>query len=88
MAQAQRNDQRQQGDLPLQPASDNRYDAGGPIAQLQADLARRLSDGVEPGAAHADPVAERVTRLVSRTGGYAALLAGYAGVAAVIAHFA
>lgn len=98
MAQVQRNDIDPVGDPLAQPVGDagrypagdaRRYDAGGHIAELQADLARRLgSDGAaaDP-AAVAITSAERLVRFCSVAGGYAALLAGYAAVGLAIAYW-
>ena len=65
-------------------ASDASYQPGGHVGQMQADLAQRLAHqelvrepvGVSPG--------ERLIRFMSVSGGYLALLAGYAGVALLL----
>lgn len=50
---------------------------------MQADLAHRLACGLAASAAAPSP-AERVVRFLSVAGGYAALLAGYVGIALLI----
>lgn len=58
------------------------YAAGGDIAALQADLARRLSGEGDQALAEAPvPPMERAVRFVSVAGGYCLLLAGYVAVA-------
>ena len=58
------------------------YRPGGPVGQIQADLAHRLAP---PGLVlPAVSAGERAVRLVSRAGGYLMLLAGYAGAAVLI----
>jgi hypothetical protein len=90
MALPQRNDIDDAGEPFLrQGAGDRRYEAGGHVAQLQADLARRLaSEALAPGSALVASPTERAVRLLSVAGGYAALLAGYVAVAAAIAYWA
>lgn len=84
MAQVQRNDH--SGDPLAPPAAEHRYEAGGPIGELQADLARRLAaEEAAPALPVPAPPAERLVRLLSVAGGYTALLAGYAAVGLAIA---
>lgn len=64
------------------------YAAGGDIAKLQADLARRLSgEGVEEVAKTSTLPVERAVRVLSATGGYLFLLVGYAAVALTISQY-
>lgn len=89
MAQVKRSDTQYDGHpLPGRADADHRYEPGGPIGQLQADLAQRLM-GSNPGQVGvlADPPGERVVRFLSSAGGYAALLAGYAVVTLAIVHW-
>lgn len=95
MALAQRNDiDAVDHSAPARVAADHRYEAGGHVAWLQAELARQLTgpDGAHPAGASAPalPVspADRAIRLLSTAGGYAALLAGYAAVAMAIVRWA
>lgn len=71
------------GDQPLARTVDGHgYAAGGDIAKLQADLARRLaSEGVE-GVAETS-TAERAVRFLSVAGGYTLLLAGYVAAGSI-----
>lgn len=62
---------------------DHGYRPGGQVGQMQADLAHRLACGLAASAAAPSP-AERVVRFLSVAGGYAALLAGYVGIALLI----
>lgn len=86
MAQPQRSDVDQRGPaLPQRAVEDRHYDAGGHIAQLQAELAQRLAaGGVDQRTRDATPSGERAVRFASVTGGYLALLAGYAVAALLI----
>jgi hypothetical protein len=92
MAHAKRNDVDHAAGLPDHGAG-NRYDAGGHVARLQADLARQLADRrLADHAALERPVvthspAERLVRFCSVAGGYGALAAGYVGIAVAIAHW-
>lgn len=62
-------------------AGDRGYWPGGPVAQMQAELAQRLAQGLP--VAPVSPE-ERVVRFLSVAGGFAALLAAYAGVVMLI----
>lgn len=69
--------------LPWSPEADYGYQPGGQVGQLHADLARRLA---QDRIVHDtdDAPGERLVRLLSRGGGYAALLTGYIAVAVLI----
>ena len=56
---------------------------GGPVGHMQADLARRLGQGVV-GVPVNGSFEERAVRFMSVAGGYGALAAGYAGVVFLI----
>ena len=73
---------------PPRGAGDHRYVPGGTIAELQADIARRLS-GEEAGwvGEPAAPSAERVVRALSVGGGYLLLTAGYAATALLVVRY-
>lgn len=65
------------------PEADYGYQPGGQVGQLHADLARRLAQErivLDAG----DTPGERLVRLLSRSGGYAALLTGYVVVAVLV----
>lgn len=87
------NAERVQADTAIDPSpprapGDHGYVPGGTIAELQADLARRLS-GQEAGwvgEAVAAP-AERAVRILSVGGGYLLLAAGYAATALLAARY-
>ncbi|WP_375427147.1 hypothetical protein [uncultured Sphingomonas sp.] len=68
---------------------DHGYAAGGEIAQLQADLARRLSsDGLPRNLI--DPSIlpmERTVRFLSVAGGYTLLTTGYIAVATLVLRY-
>lgn len=85
MSQAQRTAVERTVDPAVRAASPSHYDAGGQIAALQANLARRLLEQDATGLVVA-PVgpAERLTRMLSRSGGFAALALGYAATGVVI----
>lgn len=89
MAHVKRSDTGGRSDpVPQHADADYRYDAGGHIAQLQADLAQRLMDqGAGRESSPADQPAERIIRYISVGGGYFALFAGYAAAALVIAYW-
>lgn len=57
--------------------------AGGTVGQIQADLARRLAEGWVPQAVSHR---EQMMRILSVTGGYIALLAGFASAASLMWH--
>lgn len=78
------------GDQPLARAFDGHgYAAGGDIAKLQADLARRLAnEGVEGAAETSTYPAERAVRFISVAGGYLLLLAGYVAIASIAYRYA
>lgn len=87
MAQVKRSDFDIGGHAaPQRDAADHAYDAGGHIAQLQADLARRLAGGGADELRPAEPPAERIIRFLSVAGGYLALSAGYGAAALAIAY--
>ena len=68
--------------LPPRAAGDHGYVPGGTIAELQADLARRLlaEEAGWVGDMAVAP-AERAVRILSTGGGYLLLAAGYAATA-------
>lgn len=75
----QRNDVDQHGFAGgAEAAEARRYEAGGHVAQLQAELAQRLAERAVDQRPIATSPGERVVRLLSVGGGYLALLAGYA----------
>ena len=84
MSHAQRTAVERTVDPAVRTAPRPHYDAGGQIAALQANLARQLLE--QDVASRAAPVgpAERLTRMLSRQGGFAALALGYAATGVAI----
>jgi len=84
MAHAERSEVGRAG-LPSPPAvEDHGYDPGGPVAYLQADLARRFLTHDEVHPPTLPGASERIVRFVSLAGGYLALFAAYAAAAVLI----
>ena len=67
----------------VEPVRDTSSYARGAVGQMQADLARRLAEDWVPQAlSHR----EHMMRMLSVTGGYVALLAGFASAAWLMWH--
>lgn len=84
MSHAQRTAVEHTVDPAVRTASRSYYDAGGRIAELQANLARQLLDQDAVRTASNIGPTERLTRMLSRSGGYAALALGYAATGVAI----
>jgi len=91
MAQAKRNDIDPHGHSTSWQSPeqvDRRYPAGSPIAQLQADLARRLrDDSARDERLHATSPGDRIVHLISMASGFVGLAAGYAIAGAGIVYW-
>lgn len=82
MVQAQRKEIDPRGDASVRAGPTD-----GPIAQLQADLARRLLDNGLIGGLHAPSAKERRVRALSTASGYLSLILGYVAVGVAIAYW-
>ncbi len=82
MAQAERSiPERGVAPLPAMAAEDRGFLPGGQVGQWHAELAQRLASPDGLFAPMVESPGERMVRIVSRAGGFVALLAGYAIVA-------
>ena len=74
---------------PLSPSmADSSYQPGGHVGQMHTDLAHRLAQQRLVLGPAGTSLGGRLIRFLSVTGGFIALLAGYAGIALLFLHLA
>lgn len=81
MAEPKRSEMGDSVGAPWSLPDSNNYQPGGPVGEMHAELAQRLVAGAPTWTPAVEAPAERAVRLLSMSGGWAALLGSYAGIA-------